>query len=189
MGCVLAVGLGAGLFACGGASAGNGGAPGDEQDIKAAQCAPITTLTCAAGFESTTQGCTQHSAPAAAAVPLGRCVSTDVSKLAGGTYTVPADAADDLRFFTISFDANGTYKATGGCRPNPNGPSCFAITELSGTWTIEKSGPQLGAPGGALELVLVDQFNQKDSFFYTLEGKTLGLRTSLVGKPTFFEKR
>jgi hypothetical protein len=159
-----------------------------EDDSSTDGCGPITTLTCQAGFEPTTAGCKQPTAPAAASLPKGRCVSVDVKKFVG-TFTNPEGTENDTRFFSYGFAADGTYKATGGCRPNPNGPSCFAITGATGTWSIDKSGPQLGAPGGLPELVLVDSFNQKDTFFYSFDGNKLSLKTTVNGKESIFVKQ
>jgi hypothetical protein len=183
---VLVLGLTA-LACAGGHSDPSAGEAGDEQDVKSTSCAPITTLTCQPGFESTTQGCAQSHV--AGAVPLGHCVSVDVKKLVG-TFTNPQDAEDDLSFFAIAFSADGSYDATGGCRGNPSGgPSCGAIMKQTGTWSIQTSGPQLGAPLGAPELVLVDSFNQKQTLFYTLNGSKLTLKTTLVGNGSLFVKQ
>ena len=185
---LLAFGLSVAAVACaGGSSNGADPASGDEQDVKSTTCGPALTLTCAPGFQITTVGCAQSHV--AGAAPLGRCVSVDFDKIVG-TFTNPTGKEDDLLFFTFQFDADGTYKATGGCRPNPNGgPSCFAITQASGTWSIQKSGPQLGAPGGASEIVLVDSFKQKTTLFYKLDGKKLLLSETFNGKQSEFEKQ
>ncbi len=180
--CALAV-------ACGGSSSSDGSAqPGDEQDIKGGACAPITTLTCAAGYESTTEGCA--SPRIAGSPPYGRCVST-AGKAVIGSWANDPKEEDDLLFYAFTFSSDGTYNATGGCRPNPTGPSCFAITKAQGKWSVVKSGPQLGDPAGADELVLVDQFNQKSSYFFTVDGNKLRLSTTFgVGaKQSVFTKQ
>jgi hypothetical protein len=187
---LLALGLGIAAVACAGGSSSSGGgsdpASGDEQDVKSTTCGPALTLTCAPGFEITQVGCAQSHV--AGAAPLGRCVSVDLDKLVG-TFTSPAGKEDDLLFFTFAFSSDGTYKATGGCRPNPDGPSCFAITQASGTWTIQKSGPQLGSPAGASEIVLVDSFQQKTTLFYKIDGKNLSLSETFNGKQSEFVKQ
>jgi hypothetical protein len=92
-------------------------------------------------------------------------------------------------FWSYTFNADGTYTGRGGCRPDGDGPHCFAISATSGKWTIAKSGPQLGAPGGVPELVLVDSLNQKETFFYTLDGNTLKLSTAFRGQESTFERQ
>jgi hypothetical protein len=186
---LLAFGLGVAAMACAGGSTSSGSDPasGDEQDVKSTTCGPATTLTCAQGFEITTVGCAQSHV--AGAAPLGRCVSVDFDKIVG-TFTNPDGKEDDLLFFTFAFASDGTYKATGGCRPNPNGgPSCSAITQASGTWSIQTSGPQLGDPAGAPQLVLVDSFKQKTTLFYKLDGKNLMLSETFNGKQSEFDKQ
>jgi hypothetical protein len=187
-GLVLAAGMM--LWACaGGASTDNSPASGDEQDLKSgSSCAPIVTLTCQPGFESTEQGCAQSHV--AGAQPLGRCVSVDAAKLTG-TFVNPQDAEDDLTFFSFTFNADGTYSATGGCRgTGASGvATCHAIIQASGNWSIDKSGPQLGAPGGLPELVLVDSFKQKQTLFYSIDGSKLTLKTTVNGKASLFVKQ
>ncbi|HEY8072775.1 MAG TPA: hypothetical protein VIF62_01665 [Labilithrix sp.] len=180
--CALAV-------ACGGSSSSSddGSAqPGDEQDVKSGACAPITTLTCEPGYESTTDGCA--SPRIAGSPPYGRCVSV-ASKAVIGTWTSGPKDEDDLLFYSFSFASDGTYEATGGCRPNPSGPSCFAITKASGKYTVTRSGPQLGSPAGADEIVLTDSFKQKTSYFFSVDGKKLELSTVFNGKKSVFEKK
>jgi hypothetical protein len=185
--CLLTVALGIAAAACAsGSKADDSAAPGDEEDVKAASCGPATTLTCKPGFTITTAGCAQSHV--AGAAPEGRCVSVDFDKLVG-TYANPQGKEDDLTFFGLTLNADGTFKDNGGCRPNPDGPSCFAITQATGTWSIDTSGPQLGAPQGAAEIILVDSFKQKTTLFYTIDGKTLNLSTTFGGKPSVFEKQ
>jgi hypothetical protein len=183
----LSVLFGVTTMACAGGGGGDAPSSGDEQDLKAASsCAPIVTLTCAQGFESTEQGCAQSHV--AGAKPLGRCVSVDVAKLVG-TFSNPESEHDDLAFFTITFGADGSYDAVGGCRAtSSHGAICGAILKQTGTWSIEKSGPELGAPLGAPEIVLVDSFKQKQVLFYTLAGTKLSLKTALVGDASQFVK-
>jgi hypothetical protein len=60
-------------IACGSSGGDGNGTPGDEQDIKGG-CAPVTTLTCAPGYQVTEDGCA--SSRVAGATPYGRCVKT-----------------------------------------------------------------------------------------------------------------
>ena len=105
-----------------------------------------------------------------------------------GTYVNPASENDDLAFYALTLNADHTYTAQGGCRQDGPGVHCFAMTSFHGTWTTKKSGPQLGAPGGAQELVLTDSFAQKSSYFYALSGGTLSLSTTYRGAASLFEK-
>ena len=186
---LVAIFLGAGAFACGGSSSSSNATTGGEQDITGddgGACAPIDTLTCAPGDETTEDGC---ASPRIAGGPTyGRCVPSAGKNVIGTWTNAPGDE-DDLLFYTITFDADGTYDATGGCRPNPNGPSCFAITHATGTWTVVKSGPQLGAPGGADELELVDSFGQKSDYFFSVEANQLLLSTVYAGKQSVFTQQ
>jgi len=179
--CALAV-------ACGGSSSSDDGSaqPGDEQDIKGGACAPITTLTCAAGYESTTDGCA--SPRIAGSPPYGRCVSS-AGKALIATWTSGPKDEDDLLYYSFTFDSDGTFHATGGCKPNPSGPSCFAITSASGTYSVTRSGPQLGSPAGADEIVLTDSFKQKTTYFFGVDGDKLKLSTVFDGKQSVFEKQ
>jgi hypothetical protein len=95
---------------------------------------------------------------------------------------------DNLAFYSFTFKSDHEYTAQGGCRPNPNGPSCFAITGSQGTWKLAKSGPQLGAPAGADEIVLDDQFGQETTYFYSVDDSTLSLSTIWMGDTSTFTK-
>jgi hypothetical protein len=95
---------------------------------------------------------------------------------------------DTLLFYAFQFKSDGTYSAMGGCRPGPTGPHCFAIVHGEGTWVTQKSGPQLGAPGGAAQLVLTDQFNQTNTYFYSIDGDQLSLSTIFRGEASVFTK-
>ena len=48
------------------------------------------------------------------------------------------------------------------------------------------SGPQLGSPAGAPQLVLVDSFDQQSKYFFTLAGKKLSLATTYGGASSDF---
>ncbi len=153
-------------------------------------CGPATTLTCAPGYEITTVGCA--SSRVAGAPPQGRCVSVDVSALQGSWLEdLSSPALEGSNFYSYTFAEDGTYTARGGCRQDTPGIHCNAISTSSGTWTLGKSGPELGAPGGAPQITLVDSFNQKDTFFYTVASKKLTLSATYgVGsKPSTFTKQ
>jgi hypothetical protein len=113
----------------------------------------------------------------------GAAVSS--SKLVG---TWVDNGADALLYYSFTFHSDHTYAAMGGCNPNA-GLTCFAITESQGTWTLDKSGPELGAPAGADQLVLDDQLGNETAYFYSLSGETLSLSTTLVGSPSNFVKQ
>jgi hypothetical protein len=106
---------------------------------------------------------------------------------AGFVGTWEAEKDSTLLFYSYSFKSDGTYTAQGGCKPNPSGPSCFAITRASGTWKTQKSGPQLGDPAGAQELVLKDSFDQVDTYFYTMTNDVLSLSETYRGKVSKFD--
>ena len=105
-----------------------------------------------------------------------------------GTYENPTTENNDLPFYSITFGADHTYTATGGCRQDGPGAHCFAISRFTGTWAGHKSGPQLGAPGGAQQIVMTDSFNQKNSYFYSLVSGKLSLTETYRGTASVFEK-
>jgi hypothetical protein len=94
-------------------------------------------------------------------------------------------------FYAIDLKKNGTFQWTGGCRPDATS-HCMAISRATGTWTTKKSGPELGAPGGAPELVLTDEFNQVTTYFYSVspgrEGQELCLSIVYNGQLSVFTK-
>lgn len=179
--------------ACGGADASapnDNAAPSDENDIKSGTCGPATTLTCAPGYEITTQGCA--SSRVAGAPPQGRCVNVDAAKIEGSWLEDLASAPlEGSSFYSYTFAADGTYTSRGGCRQDTPGIHCNAISVGSGKWTLGKSGPQLGAPAGAAEITLVDSFNQKETYFYTVADKklTLSATVGFGAKPSTFAKQ
>src|SRR4029077_16306940 len=117
-------------------------------------------------YEITTVGCA--SSRVAGAPPQGRCVNVDVTKLDGSWLQGPAGPPPPgSNFYSYTFADDGTYTARGGCRQDSPGIHCNAISVGSGKWTLGQSGPQLGAPGGATEITLVDSFNQTATYFYT----------------------
>ena len=108
------------------------------------------------------------------------------AKLAG---TYEDTGSDALIFYSSQFEQNHEFSATGGCRPNPSGPSCFAIMRMTGTWKFGKSGPELGDPAGAAQIQLTDSFGQKTNLFYTLSGNKLELSEIYDGKVSTFTKQ
>jgi hypothetical protein len=96
---------------------------------------------------------------------------------------------NDTSFHTYAFKTDGTYTATGGCDQSPaaGAAHCGAILTQQGTWKVAKSGPELGAPTGAAQLVLTDSFDQKDAFFYTMKDDNLSLSTVYRGQASTFE--
>jgi len=104
-----------------------------------------------------------------------------------GSYESSGD--DALPFYALTLSGNHRFNATGGCRQDGPGPHCGAISKISGTWKLVKSGPQLGAPAGVETLVIKDQFDQVDTYFYTLTGKKLDLATSYRGENNLFIKQ
>ena len=100
-----------------------------------------------------------------------------------------SSGTDELAFYSITLSADHKYIAFGGCKQTGPGPHCFAITEQSGTWSVGKSGPELGAPGGAKQLILDDSFGQKTRYFYSISGKTLSLSTTYEGQVSRFVKQ
>lgn len=111
--------------------------------------------------------------------------STHPSALVG---TWESSGTDELLWYSFTFKSSGTYSATGGCKPNPKGPSCFAISESSGKWKVQKSGPQLGDPAGASEIVLTDSFDQTTTYFYSEKSDVLSLTETYDGTVSKFDK-
>jgi hypothetical protein len=121
-------------------------------------------------------------APASdAASTTGSAISSKSDKLVG-TWEAEGTNAANVAFYTFTFNSDGSYSAQGGCPQNGPGPHCFAITGSQGTWKAALSGPQLGDPEGAEQIVLNDQFGQETSYFYTVSstGKTLSLFTQIA---------
>jgi hypothetical protein len=106
-----------------------------------------------------------------------------------GTFQNPDGQPNELIYWAFTFKGDGTYTATGGCRPGPTGPHCFAIMRDQGRWHLAKSGPQLGAPAGVSQLVLVDQFNQTEKYFYSFQGTKLELSSVFRGQQSIFVKQ
>jgi hypothetical protein len=120
-------------------------------------------------------------APSDAASTTGSAISSKSSKLVG-TWEAEGYNPANIAFYAFTFNSDGSYSAQGGCPQNGPGPHCFAITGSQGTWKTALSGPQLGDPQGAEQIVMDDQFGQETTYFYTLSstGKTLSLFTQIT---------
>lgn len=103
------------------------------------------------------------------------------------TFTITGKT-DDTRFNSLTMKADHTFTATGGCRQDTTGPHCFAITSITGKWKTAKSGPQLGSPGGAAQLVFTDSLDQVDTFFYSLTNDQLSLSQTFRGTASHFDR-
>jgi hypothetical protein len=118
--------------------------------------------------------------------------ATDEDALSSATHPVGfvgtwnTKGTNDTLFNAYTFKSDGTYSAVGGCDQHA-AIHCFAITTQSGHWKVQKSGPQLGAPAGASEVVLTDSFNQKDTYFFTMKNDVLELRTAIIGQASSFD--
>ena len=88
-----------------------------------------------------------------------------------GTFVDNA-AQSKLPFYSLTLNTDGTYNATGGCRPNPGGIRCFAITKLSGTWSTSTDD------SGQALLVLNDSSGQVRSYPYSFDGGSLTLHSA-----------
>jgi hypothetical protein len=130
-------------------------------------------------------GCS--SAPDPEAVQ-GDTASEDLTaaKLAS-TYTITG-ANNVTPYNTIVLSTNHTFTAEGGCRQDGPGAHCFAITHFSGHWKTLKSGPQLGAPGGADQIQFTDSFGNVNTFFYSLANDQLVLTETFKGKASTFDR-
>jgi hypothetical protein len=90
----------------------------------------------------------------ASTLALGACAANQADQDNGNEVTDPNDSKADgqtpLRMGTydVDFDVyyaltlhdDGTFHLQGGCRPNDDGPSCFAITVMDGNYHLTKSG-------------------------------------------------
>jgi hypothetical protein len=59
------------------------------------------------------------------------------STIAEGDYSISPDYS---AYWELDLVAGNKYTLHGGCKPNPEGPSCFAIIVDSGTYRLTKSG-------------------------------------------------
>jgi hypothetical protein len=87
-------------------------------------------------------------------------------------------------FDSLTLSDDGTYQGAKNCVSN-GAFKCQSITHKSGTWIIDRTGPQLGAPLGALEIVFTDRFGKVEPLLIVLKDDTLALRTSIVGYEEF----
>jgi hypothetical protein len=104
-----------------------------------------------------------------------------------GTFSLKGDV-DDMRFHTLTLNADHSFKAVGGCRQTGPGAHCFAITAIQGTWKTKTSAPLAGAPNGLPQIELVDSFNQTSDLFYSLKSDVLSLKNAHEGRATEFDK-
>jgi hypothetical protein len=117
--------------------------------------------------------------------------AADLSAAASLSGTYDADGANDLAENSLTFNSDHTYVAMGGCPTSGDGPHCFAITRETGKWKTAKSGPQLGAPGGAAQLLLTSDLDGSTKTFFfklTSDGKDLTLSTVFNGTANHFTK-
>jgi hypothetical protein len=54
-----------------------------------------------------------------------------------GSYDISPDLGP---FWALTLEENGNYTLRGGCKPNPTGPSCFAIINQQGHYRLTRSG-------------------------------------------------
>jgi hypothetical protein len=131
----------------------------------------------------TLAGCSSHdrSAPAPSSGNEQDVSATTLQSQLVGTWNIGGDAPNDAPFSSFTLSADSTFQATRACVSTPGAATCHSITFTKGTWTLQKSGPQLGAPAGAQQIKLTDSFNQDSVFFLSLSGGTLTLSESLIG--------
>ena len=130
---------------------------------------------CAGSTEDSTSGSSDLTASAAA------------DKILAGACRV--NGANATPYASITLKADHSFAAQGGCTPTAGAiVTCHAVIEYSGTWKIAKSGPELGAPAGAPQLVLTDVGDNVHIFFYAMKSDHLSLSTSLIGSGTSFDK-
>jgi hypothetical protein len=111
----------------------------------------------------------------------------DLTAKLSNTYTING-TTDLTPFNTIVLASNHTFTAEGGCRQDGPGPHCFAITHFTGHWKTMKSGPQLGAPGGADQIEFTDSLGNVNKYFYALANDQLTLTETYNGKVTTFDR-
>ncbi len=137
-------------------------------------------------FTAILAGCSSGSSDESSADTTDDAIKS-ASHPAGFVGSWEAESDSTLLYYSYTFESNGTYSARGGCKPDPSGPHCFAITSQTGTWKTQKSGPQLGDPAGAQELVLKDSFDQTTTYFYSMENDVLSLSETFRGKVSKFD--
>jgi hypothetical protein len=109
------------------------------------------------------------------------------TKTLSGTYAI-SSKEDATPYNSIVLKTDHDFSAQGGCRPNPSGPSCFAITAFHGTWKLLTSGPQLGSPAGAPQIEFTDSEGNVNTYFYTLQNDQLSVSETFDGKQSVFNK-
>jgi hypothetical protein len=95
-----------------------------------------------------------------------------------GSWTDPTYTTDGAPFQGINLNQDGTFNWTAPC-VSQGAFNCQSIRTDSGNWTVATSGPQLGAPAGAPQLKLVDQFNQESDYFVNVSSVTMTLSTAI----------
>jgi hypothetical protein len=94
-------------------------------------------------------------------------------------WTDPTYTTDGAPFQTITLNQDGSFQWSAPC-VSQGVATCQSIRTDSGTWTVALSGPQLGAPQGATQLKLVDQFNQETDYFVRSSSGTMTLNTQIT---------
>jgi hypothetical protein len=67
----------------------------------------------------------------------GKADAASASTMKDGTYGIAPDYA---AYWQLTVSSDYTFGLRGGCKPNPTGPSCFAITIKDGTYKFTHSG-------------------------------------------------
>ena len=101
---------------------------------------------------------------------------TSVDQQLVGTWTDSSYGSDGAPFQVITLGGDGSFSWTAPC-VSQGAANCQSIATDQGTWTVGTSGPQLGAPAGAQQLQLVDQFNQEADYFLSVSSGSITLST------------
>jgi hypothetical protein len=106
--------------------------------------------------------------------------SSAKSKLVGSYVDNADDVSVSVPFYAIQIRKNGTYHATGGCKPSstPGAANCFAITETDGTWAADGT-----------KLTLIDQNDVKTTLYYGWSGADLYFGLTPGGTQVLFQKQ
>jgi hypothetical protein len=99
-------------------------------------------------------------------------------------WTDPTYTTDGAPFQTITLSQNGSFQWSAPC-VSQGVATCQSIRTDSGNWSVGTSGPQLGAPQGATQLKLVDQFNQETDYFVQLSSGNMVLSTAITLGSTY----
>jgi hypothetical protein len=95
-----------------------------------------------------------------------------------GSWTDPTYTTDGAPFQGINLNQDGTFNWTAPC-VSQGALNCESVRTDSGNWTVATSGPQLGAPQGATQLKLVDQFSQETDYFVNVSSGNMTLSTAI----------